>query len=148
MIPLKYLLFDYLYIVFVSFVIPHLLVYFCTLLNAIIFRGITHGGNYEVSRCLFYIQDCFDAGFLRNMLQRNDSSLYTTYSDRSFIALFDFDKAGYDCWNPINGNLVESDPKKCLTKKINNKPNDNVYAMLLPVPNNSSIEKQVIKEVK
>lgn len=98
------------------------------------------------SKMPFYIQDCFDAAFLRNMLIRNieDSgdSIFNKYNKR-FIALFDFDEAGYDCWKQFQrkSNSFEIDPRKCLTYKVKEK---NCFVMLLPVPNNEDIEKQVI----
>ncbi|MGW8169765.1 MAG: AAA family ATPase [Sulfurovaceae bacterium] len=96
----------------------------------------------------FYIQDCFDASFLANLFRRGDDErdgIFKTYSDKKLIALFDFDTEGYNAWKglakfSIN---IETNPKKCLSKRnIEN----NAFALLLPVPNNSSIEKQVIKE--
>lgn len=99
-------------------------------------------GNKEMP---FYVQDCFDAAFLRNMLLRTDSFLHTY--NKKFIVLFDFDKAGYDSWNQFceKSNLFESDPHKCLTYKLKEK---DCYIMLLPVPSNADVQKQVIKNEK
>lgn len=92
----------------------------------------------------FYIQDCFDATFLANLLRRKDSGIYT-YNERFFIALFDFDKSGYDNWNSFQAKSIEDDPKKCLTKNLINDRNNNIFVILLPVPENNKIREQVIE---
>lgn len=95
----------------------------------------------------YCVQDCFDASFLANLYKRGfgPDGVFNSYPNRVFIALFDFDQMGYNSWNSLKKNLglcvVESDPYKGLTicdatKKI--------FAMLLPVPKNEIIEKQVI----
>lgn len=96
----------------------------------------------------FYIQDCFDASFLANLFRRGDDAqdgIFKTYPDKPLIALFDFDTEGYNAWNglsnlPIN---IDTNPKKCLSKR---NEHGNGFAILLPVPSNQNIEKQVIKE--
>ncbi len=56
------------------------------------------------------------------------------------FALFDFDKA-YDQWNGLNGDVTENDPIKGMIKKW---ADGESYALMLPVPINSDIQKQVI----
>ncbi|MEL7409523.1 MAG: hypothetical protein AAFN00_21690 [Cyanobacteria bacterium J06558_2] len=96
----------------------------------------------------FYVQDCFDASFLRNLFARgNDSEdgIFTNYPDKKLIALFDFDQEGFNAWNKLSKSLTkceETDPKNCLTQKSDH---NNAFAMLLPVPNNVEIQSQVIK---
>lgn len=96
----------------------------------------------------FFIQDCFDASFLGNLYRRADDSqdgIFSNYPNKIFISLFDFDKAGYDIWNGLskkNYTLLEKDPKKCLTIKHKSRQ---AYSLLLPVPKNDKILKQVIK---
>ncbi len=95
----------------------------------------------------FYIQDCFDASFLANLFRRGyeeQSGIFKIYSDRIFIALFDFDAEGYNSWNSLAKFIehIENDPKKCLLKRNAEK---SAFAMLLPVPNNTDIENQIIK---
>ena len=93
----------------------------------------------EKSKLSFDIQDCFDASFLRNLFSRKE--IFINYPDKTFIALFDFDKEGYEAYNSFKDyEIIESNPKKGLLKKSKI---HNAYVMLLPVPNNE-IEKQVI----
>ncbi len=97
----------------------------------------------ETNKMSFDIQDCFDASFLRNMFQREE--IFTNYSSKIFIALFDFDKEGYDAWNGLSKfSVIEDDPEKGLLKKHNSY---NAYALLLPV-SNDAIKEQVIKQGK
>ena len=95
----------------------------------------------------FYIQDCFDAPFIRSFLNRaNDQQdgIFVKYPDKKFIALFDFDTAGYNAWNQINDftENSETDPKKGLAKKHASHATN---IMLLPVPEISEIQNQVIQ---
>jgi len=95
----------------------------------------------------FFIQDCFDASFLGNLFRRADDAqdgIFTNYPNKTFISLFDFDQEGYNVWNGLKKkySLIEGNPKKALTIKHINK---SAYALLLPVPENEWIIKQVIK---
>jgi predicted ATPase len=95
----------------------------------------------------FYIQDCFDASFLANLFRRGTDAqdgIFKNYSDKTLIALFDFDTAGYDAWNSLTklSTHIEMNPKNGLLKRNDEQ---NGFALLLPVPDNLSIEKQVIK---
>ncbi len=95
----------------------------------------------------FFIQDCFDASFLANLFRRGQDAqdgVFVNYNDRPLIALFDFDSEGFNSWNGLSqlSKLVELDPRKCLLKSHTEL---NAHAMLLPVPNQYKIEKQVIK---
>lgn len=85
----------------------------------------------------FEIQNAFSCGFLRNLV--NDGELYRNYPGRLFFSLFDFDEAFKD-WNQL-GQDVQVDPDKCLVKKIKTQES---YALLLPVPANPTMRKQVI----
>lgn len=96
----------------------------------------------------FYIQDCFDASFMRNLFLRGEDAqdgMFIKYPDKKFMALFDFDNQGHNDWKQLekNYNLIEVNPRNCQTIKH---PNKNAYAMLLPVPENEDIKKQVIKQ--
>ena len=66
--------------------------------------------------------------------------------DFPIFGLFDFDMA-YNEWNSIKGeaDLEETDPYNGITKKVLGK---NSYAILVPVPKISDIEKQVIVKDK
>ena len=95
----------------------------------------------------FYIQDCFDASFLGNLFRRAEDTkdgLFSNYPDKTFIALFDFDYEGYNVWNNLKNKyeIIDDNPKNSLTIKHLNKK---AYALLLPVPENEDIIKQVIK---
>ena len=95
----------------------------------------------------FFIQDCFDASFLGNLFKRAEDGqdgIFLNYPEKTFISLFDFDQEGYNVWNGLRKkySLIEENPKKALTIKHKTK---NAYAVLLPVPENKSILKQVIK---
>lgn len=98
----------------------------------------------------FYIQDCFDAGFLANLFRRGldgQDGIFINYGEKALIALFDFDSKGYNLWNGLNENWsnIETNPRKCLTKENNLK---NGYALLLPVSNNLVANQVVIQDNK
>jgi predicted ATP-dependent endonuclease of OLD family len=85
----------------------------------------------------FEIQNAFSCGFLRNLIK--DGEIFRNYPGRIFFSIFDFDKA-YDDWNQL-GTEIQSNPSKCLTRKHND---CEAYSLLLPVPSNPTISKQVI----
>lgn len=85
----------------------------------------------------FEIQNAFSCGFLRNLV--NDKEIYQNYPGRIFFSIFDFDEAFKD-WNQL-GQDVQADPDKCLVKKHSTQ---NGYSLLLPIPTNETIRKQVI----
>lgn len=94
----------------------------------------------ESTSLYFDIQDCFDASFMRNLFSRKE--IFNNYPEKTFIALFDFDKEGYEAYNSFKDyEIIESNPKKGLLKKSKK---HNAYVMLLPVPDNV-IQNQVIK---
>ncbi len=91
----------------------------------------------------FELQDCFDASFLRTLINRGE--LFEKYPSRKFFSVFDFDGEGFNSWNNLNNfSIVEDDPQKGLLKKHKG---DNMFAMLLPVPV-GDVSKQVIKSGK
>ncbi|RNA63440.1 ATP-binding protein [Chryseobacterium nematophagum] len=97
----------------------------------------------------FIIQECFCASFLATLFGRGHEKpdgIFEINSNKTMIALFDFDEAGYNAWdnNTKNSNyeIIERDPEKCLTKSNGEK----AYKMLLPVPNIPDIQKQVIRD--
>ncbi|MFC4271786.1 AAA family ATPase [Sneathiella chungangensis] len=85
----------------------------------------------------FEIQNAFSCGFLRNLLK--EQNLYDSNPGRKFLGLFDFDEA-YNDWVQLGADF-ETDPTKCLGKKLNGREG---YAMLLPVPQNPHIRQQVL----
>ena len=96
----------------------------------------------ELKQDMPFFQDCFDASFLGNLLKRQDSGIYSY--DKTMIALFDFDEAGYNQWNNLKtfDEIIEENPFKGLCKKHKEK---SIYALLLPVPDNE-LKNQVIKQ--
>jgi hypothetical protein len=89
----------------------------------------------------FCIHNAFDRGFLRNLFVRKE--LIRNFPERTFFALFDFDDA-YEDWKVLSkgGESKVSDPFKGLATKMKYPFH---YTMLLPVPNNESIKRQVLK---
>lgn len=78
------------------------------------------------------------ANHLKNIFE-NDSTFEKNKQIQ--IAIFDFDSA-YNQWNGLKKYiLIENNPKKCLTKKHNEK---NAFLILLPVPNIKIIQNQVL----
>jgi hypothetical protein len=106
------------------------------------------GKLYPENVMPFYVQDCFDASFLANLFRRGydgKDGIFVTQSNQILVALFDFDEEGYNSWNGLSklSEHIETNPKNGLMRK---NAEGNGYAMLLPVPNNTSIERQVIKK--
>lgn len=101
--------------------------------------------NYEMP---FYVQDCFDAIFLANLFSRGfdeKDGIFINYPDKKLIALFDFDNEGYNRWNGLKQEKwaqTENDPYKILSKKTKT---HNGFALLLPIPDNEILRKQVMK---
>jgi predicted ATPase len=71
-------------------------------------------------------------------------SIMEEMNGQPLFGIFDFDEA-YNQWNGIDGESIEKNPYKGLIKKCIGKE---VYAIMLPVPNNKIIKKQVIKKEK
>lgn len=90
--------------------------------------------------CPFGIQNAFDRTFLRNLFSRDELKL--NFPSRKMFALFDFDDA-YNDWKGLKGLDLIVDPFAGLAKKLKYEYH---YALLLPVPKNSDIKKQVIDE--
>ncbi len=96
----------------------------------------------------FFIQDCFDASFLANLFRRGldeKDGIFTTNQNKTLISLFDFDTEGYNSWNGLSkfSEHLETNPKKGLLRKL---PSRLGFSLLLPVPDNPNIERQVIKD--
>ncbi|ELY4601343.1 ATP-binding protein, partial [Cronobacter malonaticus] len=90
--------------------------------------------------CPFGIQNAFDRTFLRNLFSRNELKL--NFPNRKMFALFDFDDA-YNDWKGLKGSNLVVDPFAGLAKQLEYKYH---YALLLPVPKDSHIKRQVIDE--
>jgi hypothetical protein len=71
-----------------------------------------------------------------------DNRIHAEMGGLPNFALFDFDKA-YDQWNGLNGAASESGPLKGLIRKW---AEGESYALMLPVPANADIQKQVIRD--
>ena len=101
---------------------------------------------YPEKNMPFYIQDCFDAAFLANMFRRgtdDQDGIFIKYRNQILIALFDFDREGYNSWNSLVklSDIADSNPRNGM---LRSSPEFQAYALLLPVPNNQKLEKQVI----
>jgi predicted ATPase len=92
---------------------------------------------YQGEARKFDVQQAFSCSFLRNLIK--DENLYLRHPGRVFFSIFDFDEA-YKDWNQM-GQDIQTDPCKCLVKQYKSYQS---FALLLPVPNNQIIQKQVI----
>ncbi|MFT6501141.1 MAG: AAA15 family ATPase/GTPase [Crocinitomicaceae bacterium] len=95
----------------------------------------------------FYLQECFDAKFLGNLINRgydNQDGIIKNNPDQLFFALFDFDSQGYNVWNGLNKIKVdiESNPQNGLCRSNEER---NCFAFLLPVSENAEVAKLVMK---
>jgi predicted ATPase len=81
----------------------------------------------------------FSCTYIKQLL--TDNRIHTEMGGLPVFALFDFDKA-YDQWNGLNGAVSETDPLKGMIKKW---AEGESYALMLPVPANADIRKQVIR---
>ena len=82
----------------------------------------------------------FSCNYLAQLLK--DERIFHEMNGQSLFGLFDFDEA-YNQWKGIDGESIEIDPYKGLIKKRKDKE---VYAIMLPIPKNKIIRKQVIKK--
>lgn len=81
----------------------------------------------------------FSCTYIKQLL--TDNRIHTEMGGLPVFALFDFDKA-YDQWNGLNGTVSETGPLKGMIKKW---AEGESYALMLPVPANADIQKQVIR---
>ncbi|MGI6639063.1 MAG: AAA family ATPase [Desulfobulbus sp.] len=81
----------------------------------------------------------FSCTYIKQLL--TDNRIHTEMGGLPVFALFDFDKA-YDQWNGLNGVVSETDPLRGMIKKW---AEGESYALMLPVPANADIRKQVIR---
>lgn len=81
----------------------------------------------------------FSCTYINQLL--TDNRIHGEMGGLPVFALFDFDKA-YDQWNGLNGDVLATDPMRGLIKKWKSGES---YALMLPVPQNADIQKQVIK---
>jgi ABC-type phosphate/phosphonate transport system ATPase subunit len=82
----------------------------------------------------------FSCTFLKQLLV--DDRLLNEMKDMPVFGMFDFDKA-FDQWNGLNGDIEVADLSCGLVKKIEGR---NAYGIMLPVPKNDEIRRQVIKD--
>ena len=82
----------------------------------------------------------FSCTYIKQLL--TDNRIHSEMGGLPVFALFDFDKA-YDHWNGMNGTVIEQDLMKGLIKQW---ADGESYAIMLPIPSNTSIQKQVIKD--
>lgn len=84
----------------------------------------------------FEIVQAFDCGFMRNLFRRD--RLYQNNNNRKLFCLFDFDEAFQD-WVQLG----EEIPRNLEDGFVRKRPNQEGYAMLLPVPVGLSVREQV-----
>ena len=82
----------------------------------------------------------FSCNFLSQLLR--DQKVIAEMEGRPLFGLFDFDEA-YNQWNGIDGEIIKGNPYEGLIKKRNG---FEVYGMMLPVPQNERIRRQVIRD--
>jgi predicted ATPase len=85
---------------------------------------------------------CFGHGCLYLRLLLQNEKFLSEMNGKPIFGLFDFDEA-YEQWNSITTNkeLLVNDPYLGLTKQFKDFES---YAIVLPIPNNDEIKKQVI----
>jgi predicted ATPase len=81
----------------------------------------------------------FSCSYLKQLLQ--DDRILGEMAGRPMFGLFDLDKA-YDHWNGLQGDMVQENLMHGMCKKLGTR---NSYAFLLPVPDNQTIQAQVLR---
>ncbi|PSR18165.1 hypothetical protein C8255_08830 [filamentous cyanobacterium CCP3] len=81
----------------------------------------------------------FSCSYINQLL--TDKRIHSEMDGLPVFGLFDFDKA-YDHWNRLNGRVVENNLLNGMVKKW---ADGDAYAIMLPIPQNQDIQKQVIK---
>ncbi|MGD1870097.1 MAG: AAA family ATPase [Neomegalonema sp.] len=89
--------------------------------------------------CEFAIESGFGRSFLRTLFK--NEKFIAAHRDRLLFALFDFDDA-YNDWHQL-GDLVHENPDLCLVRR---RPGTDHFALLLPVPENPEVRRQVIQD--
>ncbi|WP_278911691.1 ATP-dependent nuclease [Deinococcus wulumuqiensis] len=89
----------------------------------------------------FKVVCAFSCTHLKQLLV--DIRIHREVNGRPIFALFDFDKA-FDQWNGINGVLTQTETQRGLVKEWGEPAK--AYAIMLPIPKNSEIRRQVFKD--
>lgn len=89
----------------------------------------------------FKIVCAFSCTHMKQLLV--DERIHQEVNGRPIFALFDFDKA-YDQWNGLKGSITHTDIQSGLIKEWGNTVK--AYAIMLPVPRNAEIRKQVFRD--
>jgi hypothetical protein len=84
----------------------------------------------------------FSCTYIKQLL--TDNRIHAEMGNLPIFALFDFDKA-YDQWNGLNGDIINNNSLQGMVKKWKEGES---YAIMLPIPSNREIQKQVIKNSK
>lgn len=82
----------------------------------------------------------FSSTYMKQLI--TDNRIHAEMGGLPVFALFDFDTA-YNQWNGLNGADIENDPMKGKIKKWDGGES---YAIMLPIPAQINIQKQVIKD--
>ena len=81
----------------------------------------------------------FSCSYINQLI--TDERIHNEMGGLPIFALFDFDQA-FNQWNSLNGDEIELDPFKGLSKKW---AGGDSYAFMLPIPDNAEIKEQVFK---
>ncbi len=82
----------------------------------------------------------FGCAFIKVLL--TDGRIHSEMGGLPIFGLFDFDQA-YNQWNDIKGEVIEVDPMQGMIKKWEHGES---YAIMLPIPHNTDIQSQVIRD--
>jgi energy-coupling factor transporter ATP-binding protein EcfA2 len=83
----------------------------------------------------------FSCSYLKQLL--TDDRIHNELGGLPVFGMFDFDKA-YDHWNGLAGELIRGSLVDGLVKKLQGR---NAYGIMLPVPVNETIRRQVVKNL-
>jgi len=81
----------------------------------------------------------FSCSYINQLI--TDERIHNEMGNLPIFALFDFDQA-FNQWNSLNGDELEQNPFRGLTKKW---VNGESYAFMLPIPDHEDIKRQVFK---
>lgn len=88
----------------------------------------------------FIVFYAFSCTYINQLI--TDHRIHREMNGRKIFALYDFDKA-YNQWNSLNGDIVRANVSDGLVKKWRD---GEAYAIMLPIPDNYEIQKQVFKD--
>jgi len=93
--------------------------------------------NDDIPFIPFY---AFSCSYINQLI--TDERIHNEMDGLPIFALFDYDEA-YNQWNGLNGKILNADAATGMIKKWENGES---YALMLPIPDNETIHKQVYKD--